>query len=271
MDRERSSPPGSKGAVTFIPLVVPPDPLPSDADHVVVAVHVDGFLRIERNTPPPDGLYLGAAAERHYWAVDAADDPDRDTYRDLRAQWGELDEPTWMIAGRGLQLVEWRRTHRFCGRCGSATEPARTERAMRCAACGLMAFPRLAPAVIMLVERDDGRILLARNVNFPIPMYSILAGFVEPGETMEEAVARETREEVGIEVTDIAYWGSQPWPFPHSLMVGFRARHASGDLVLQEDEIADAAWFAPGDLPMIPPPMSIGRKMIDAWVAERNG
>ena len=102
-------------------------------------------------------------------------------------------------------------------------------------------------------------------------MYSLLAGFVEPGETMEDAVARETLEEVGVTVTDIEYWGSQPWPFPHSLMVGFRARYASGDLVLQENEIADAGWFAPDDLPTIPPPMSIGRKMIDAWVAEQLG
>ena len=122
----------------------------------------------------------------------------------------------------------------------------------------------------MLVERDDGRVLLARNVHFPIPMYSLLAGFVEPGETMEDAVARETLEEVGVTVTDIEYSGQPPWPFPHSLMVGFRARYASGDLVLQENEIADADWFArrttsrPSRLPM-----SIGRKMIDAWVAEQ--
>jgi len=261
--------------VNFVPLTEPPDADRGDHEHLVVAVHVDAAVRVESEaiwveaSDAPDGaLFLGTLDGRMCWAVDAADDPDSGAYRDLRAQWGALDEVTWTVAGRGLQLVEWRRTHRFCGRCGTPTEPMPGERAMRCPACRLMAFPRLAPAVIMLVERDDGRVLLARNVHFPIPMYSLLAGFVEPGETMEDAVARETLEEVGVTVTDIEYWGSQPWPFPHSLMVGFRARYASGDLVLQENEIADADWFAADDLPTIPPPMSIGRKMIDAWVAE---
>jgi NAD+ diphosphatase len=128
-----------------------------------------------------------------------------------------------------------------------------------------VAFPRLAPAVITLIERDDGRILLARNPSFPAPFFSLLAGFVEPGETLEEAVVRETFEEVGLLVGDVTYWGSQPWPFPHSLMVGFTARYVSGELVLQEGEIAEAGWFSPDELPTVPPTMSIAGRMIEAW------
>ena len=147
----------------------------------------------------------------------------------LRALWGRLDEVEWTVAGRAVQLVEWDRTHRFCGRCGDSTIPASGERARRCPRCGLLAFPRLAPAIIVLVERDgdDGpEALLARGRQFPIPMYSCLAGFVEPGETMEEAVHREVREEVGVTLADVRYVASQPWPFPHSLMLGFTARGA---------------------------------------------
>jgi NAD+ diphosphatase len=125
--------------------------------------------------------------------------------------------------------------------------------------------------MIVLVERDDGRALLARGRAFPIPMYSCLAGFVEPGETLEEAVHREVFEEVGIEIDDVRYWASQPWPFPHSLMLGFNARHASGDIVVDETEIVDAQWYERDDLPPIPPGMSIARRLIDDWIARGDG
>ena len=172
----------------------------------------------------------------------------------------------WRLAGRALQLVEWERTHRYCGRCGTLTEPAGGERARRCPHCGLSAFPRLAPAVITLVERADGRALLARNVNFPGGMFSCVAGFVEPGETLDEAVRREVTEEVGVELGEVRYWGSQPWPFPHSLMIGFTAEWASGEITCQEGEIAEARWFAPGELPAIPSEISIARRLIDDWL-----
>jgi NAD+ diphosphatase len=187
------------------------------------------------------------------------------------ALWGHVDDTMWTLAGRAVQLVEWDRTHRFCGRCGAATVPAPGERARRCPDCSLLAFPRLAPAIIVLIERDDGRALLARGRTFPIPMYSCLAGFVEPGETLEEAVHREVHEEVGVEITDVRYWASQPWPFPHSLMLGFNARYVAGDLVLDENEIVDAQWYDADDLPSIPPGMSIARRLIDDWIARRHG
>jgi NAD+ diphosphatase len=187
-------------------------------------------------------------------------------FQPLMALAARLEAEEWAIAGRAVQLAEWDRTHRFCGRCATPTEIAAGERARRCPSCGLLAFPRLAPAVIVLAERDDGRALLARNKSFPMPMFSTIAGFVEPGETLEDAVVREVYEEVGVVVTDVAYVASQPWPFPHSLMIGFNARWASGDIVCDGTEIAEADWFSPDDLPMIPPPLSIARRLIDGWV-----
>jgi NAD+ diphosphatase len=175
------------------------------------------------------------------------------------------------LAGRAVQLVEWQRTHQFCGRCATPTEQAEGERARRCPACGLMAFPRLAPAVITLVTDDDGRALLARGTAFPIPMYSCLAGFVEPGEYLEQAVRREVLEEVGLVVRDVTYHSSQPWPFPHSLMIGFTARWESGEIDIDPTEIVDANWYTRDDLPAIPPGMSIARKLIDAWLAGEVG
>ena len=222
-----------------------------------------------------DAIFVGCLDGRPCWAVDSdlpadhadpAVTPVTAPYENLMALWGSVDEVTWVVAGRAVQLVEWARTHRFCGRCGETTEAIRGERARRCPACGLMAFPRLAPAVIVLVERDDGRALLARNVNFPANMYSCLAGFVEPGETLEQAVGREVREEVGVVVRDVRYMASQPWPFPHSLMIGFNARWEAGEISVDGTEIKEAGWFTPDDLPGIPPRMSIARHLIDRWV-----
>jgi len=220
----------------------------------------------ELDGDPPDAALDLAPVHLGAWAVAVDGEPEGGA--PLMALYGSVDDLTWTLAGRAVQLVEWTRTHRFCGRCATPTVPAGgAERALRCPDCGLLAFPRLAPAMIVLVTDDEGRALLARGARFPIPMYSCLAGFVEPGETCEEAVHREVREEVGVEVRDVAYWGSQPWPFPHSLMLGFTARHAGGDFVLDETEILDAGWYRPDDLPPIPPGMSIARRMIDDWIA----
>jgi NAD+ diphosphatase len=216
------------------------------------------------------GLFVGTLWERHCWAVDEAgltsgQDPDPE-FVDLIRLFGQVDEPTWAAAGRAVQLVDWARNHRFCGRCGGTTEESPGERARRCPECGLLAFPRLAPAVITLVEREDGRALLARNARWPNGMFSCLAGFVEPGESIEAAVQREIFEEVGIEVDNLRYYRSQPWPFPHSLMLGFHARHRSGEIACDGEEIAEARWFAPDDLPDLPGRISIARWLIDAWM-----
>jgi NAD+ diphosphatase len=215
-------------------------------------------------------LFVGTVAGRHCWAIDREDGStsldDETDYVDLMRLFGETDEPTWAAVGRAVQLVEWVRNHRYCGRCGRPTVDSPGEHARRCPACALLAFPRLAPAVITLVERDDGRALLARNARWPTAMYSCLAGFVEPGESVESAVRREVLEEVGVEVDDLRYYRSQPWPFPHSLMLGFHARHRGGEIACDGVEIAEAAWFARDDLPQLPGPISIARWLIDDWV-----
>jgi NAD+ diphosphatase len=185
----------------------------------------------------------------------------------LRGLFGEVEEMVFGIAGRAVQIVDWETTHRFCGRCATPTERAASERAMRCPACGLSAYPRIAPAIIVLVRKGD-EALLAHGARFPMPFYSTLAGFVEPGESLEETLVREVKEEVGIDVTDIRYFGSQSWPFPNSLMLGFFARWAGGEIVVDKSEIVDAKWFRADNLPMIPPSMSISRQLIDVWLDE---
>jgi NAD+ diphosphatase len=193
--------------------------------------------------------------------------------RDLRALFEHFDDFEIGVAGRAKQIAHWDRDHQFCGRCGAATEAVRGERARRCPACGQSNYPRIAPAIIVAVTRqaDDGpRILLARNHRFPPGRYSVIAGFVEAGETLEECVRREVGEETGVEVTNIRYFGSQPWPFPNSLMIGFTAEYAGGEITLSDDEIADAQWFAPDALPLVPPKISIARKLIDDFVARHT-
>jgi NAD+ diphosphatase len=242
-----------------------------------VYVHVIGSA-VWTDAAPADPSWpshvVGLLDGRAWYAVDVpADlDPSDGAALDLFGYHGRAGEAAWLAAGRAVQLVEWGRTHRFCGRCGTPTEPASGERAMRCPACGLSAFPRLAPAMITLVTRgDDGpdqEALLARGVQWRVPMYSCLAGFVEPGESLEGAVVREVMEEVGLTVGDVRYQSSQPWPFPHSLMCGFRARWVDGDIEPDETEIVDAGWFRRDNMPNIPPGISIARKLIDAWLQE---
>jgi len=183
----------------------------------------------------------------------------------LRRLWGRLDEAAWQLAGRAVQILDWDRNHRFCGRCGTPTEASPDERSRTCPRCGLQHFPRLSPAVIVLVTRGD-ELLLARSPHFAPGVYSTLAGFVEPGESLEDTVAREIHEEVGVTLSDVRYFGSQPWPFPNSLMVGFTAQWAAVELQPQPGEIEDARWFRPDALPLLPAPMSIARKLIDDFL-----
>ncbi|MCU0605118.1 MAG: NAD(+) diphosphatase [Desulfobacterales bacterium] len=182
--------------------------------------------------------------------------------RGLRELFGRMDEDLVWVAGRAGQLVHWHRNHRFCGRCGGPTEDHRPERAKFCPACGLINHPRVSPAIIVAVVKER-QLLLAHAHRFPARFYSVLAGFAEPGETLEECVQREVFEEVGVQVKNIRYFGSQPWPFPDSLMVAFTAEYAGGQIRVNPAEISEAGWFAAAELPEIPPPISIARRLID--------
>lgn len=200
--------------------------------------------------------------------ADPFDDvPDGGEFVNMRAAYGVIPDIEWAMAGRGSQVLLWDRDHKFCGRCGTETNAHESERAKICPACKSMAFPRLSPAVIMLVERtgDNGpEVLLAWGRQFPGRFYSALAGFVEPGESLEECVAREVMEETGIEVNDVRYFGSQPWPFPNSMMIGFNATYVGGQITIQEEEIVEADWYGPDNLP----PAPIGGMSIAGWLIE---
>jgi len=215
--------------------------------------------------------YLGLLEDKPCYAVEVPEDapaPAGMAFQGLRQVYGRLDEELFWIAARAVQIVDWDRTHKFCGRCGIPMELQKLERAKKCPQCGLLSFPRLAPAIIVLIERDD-RLLMARSRRFAPGVYSVLAGFVEPGESIEEAVVREVKEEVGLSVKDLRYFGSQPWPFPHSLMIGFTATHAGGEISIDETELEDAGWFTVDQLPPLPGKISIARKLID-WFIEKH-
>jgi len=266
----------------FISLIVPPkqkvDPAwwfaiqqdkvliqqePSGARIPRVVDFVEFVLDISRQH------YLGRLDGCDCYAVEVAEEvkpPQGMMFEGLRQVYGRVDEYLFALAGRALQIVDWDRTHKFCGRCGSQTRTLATERAKECPKCGLLNFPRLAPAIIVLVRRDR-EMLLARARRFATAMYSTIAGFVEPGETLEEAVMREVKEESGVTVKDIRYFGSQPWPFPHSLMIGFTANYASGQITLNDSENIDVGWFTAEKLPsQLPSEMSIARKLIDSFL-----
>jgi NAD+ diphosphatase len=221
----------------------------SPADPTGLTVHCYA-AEVEAETPPPPGM----------------------VFQGLRALYSRLQNSEFWLAARAVQIVDWDRTHQFCSRCGTPTVDRPDERVKKCPNCGLLSYPRLAPAVIVRVERTspDGRrqMLLARNHRFPSGYFSVLAGFVEPGETLEECVRREVYEETNILVEKIRYFGSQPWPFPHSLMIAFVAEYAGGEIQVDGVELDEAGWFTADNLPQVPPPLSVSRQLIDAFIAE---
>ncbi len=269
----------------FVPALHPPEHAPASAlwfafngDRLLVqakgdrAALVDYSELAKLGADFESGHYLGRLDDEvdcYAVALDDADAlPNELAAEGLRALYGRLPDELYSVAGRAVQILLWDKTHRFCGRCGQPTVNAPGERAKLCPNCGLLNFPRLSPAVIMLIQRGDDEFLLARNRAFADGFFSVLAGFVEPGETLEEAVAREVHEEVNLELRDIRYFGSQPWPFPHNLMIGFTAHYAGGEIKLQADEIVEAGWYSRGGkLPRLPGKLSIARRLID-WFLE---
>ncbi len=188
----------------------------------------------------------------------------------LRGLLGRTQQSLFYLAGRAQQIIDWHESHQFCGRCGNVMQDHAQDRAKHCDACGLISYPRLSPSIIVLVTRGD-EMLLARNAAWPNGMYSTLAGFVEAGESIEQTVHREVMEEVGLQVKNLQYFGSQSWPFPNSLMLGFHAEYAGGDIVCQDDEIADARWFKPDNLPQIPPKTAISGWLIQEFINQAGG
>lgn len=192
------------------------------------------------------------------------------TWHGLRTLIGQIDDDTFRVLGLAQQLEAWYDSHRFCGRCGESLQPRGAERAMECPGCDLRQYPKLAPCIIVLITRGD-EVLLARAPHFRPGFFSTLAGFIEPGESVEECLHREVMEEVGIEVDHLEYLGSQNWPFPNSLMMGFHARYVSGEIVPQPGEIEEAAWWHVDSLPGIPPAGTISRWLIDCHLARLRG
>jgi len=219
--------------------------------------------------------YLGNLSGRHCFAAeveDATPAPAGMQWSGLRALFGALDDTVFALAGRAFQIVDWDRSHQFCGRCGTATVLKEGERSRVCPSCAQLHYPRIAPAIMVLVRRGP-EILLARSPHFPPGMFSALAGFTEPGETLEQTIVREVREEVSIEISNIRYFASQPWPFPHSLMIAFHADYVEGEIIPDPVEIEAADWFSLDRLPeKLPSTISISRRLIDATLNElKNG
>lgn len=186
----------------------------------------------------------------------------------LRAVHGELGPEAFAIASRAAQLLTWDREHRYCGACGTSTQRAAGEPARICPACDLHAYPRISPAIMVLIHRGR-EVLLARNRRNSTGAFSALAGFVEAGETLEECIVREVREEVGVSIRGIRYFGSQSWPFPHSIMIAFTAEYAGGDIVPDGIEIAEARFFDIAALPKLPPAgLSIASRLIGTISAQ---
>ena len=228
-----------------------------------------GAARLERARVPAQ-VRATAGVVRAFGFDDDLEPPEGYRLEGLRAAYHGLPPEQFRAAGTARQKVEWYRSHAFCSRCGTPTQVDPGQEAMACPDCGELHFARVAPAVIVLVQREE-RALLARSPRFVPGVYSTLAGFVEPGETLEECIHREVEEEVGVAVADLRYFGSQPHPFPNSLMVGFVARWRSGDIRIDPTEIEDARWFGVDELPDLPHPMSIARALIEDFVRRVRG
>jgi NAD+ diphosphatase len=261
---------------SFTPLMTPR----STPDALSFIFHAGRLLVREADLALPDagavtGLHLdparlqpvGLLGERYCqtgWVDDEGAAPAGYAWRGLRSLFGELDETLLGVAMRAVQVAEWARTHRFCGACGSGTALAGGERCFKCVNCGHMAYPRISPAMMVLIRKGDA-VLLALHTQSAVQRFVPLAGFLEAGETIEEAVHREVFEEVGLRVQNLRYFGSQSWPFPHSLMIAFTADYLDGEIKTDPNEILEARWFGPLDeWPERVPHVSISSILVDA-------
>jgi NAD+ diphosphatase len=219
------------------------------ADRAIYIGDMDGIPCYAGNLPREDGVPTPYKIEA------------------LRPLYGKLPQDFTRTARFAVHLMHWDRNTRFCGVCGSATQDKAEERAKVCPSCKTLFYPRIAPAVIVAIL-DGKKILLAHNKRFTAPIYSLIAGFIEIGETAEQCIEREIMEEVGLKVKNIRYFSSQPWPFPDSLMLGFTAEYAGGEVKADGDELLDAGWFCPPDMPVLPTTDSIARKIITWYETE---
>ena len=246
-------------------------------DDLLTDPGVDEFCLLPRRAirflepSPVRQQFMGYWRDRPCFAreLDAAGALGQDSYQagNLYQLLGRVDEEVFALAGRARQLLAWQRDNGFCGRCGSAMRRHDQEIAMFCEPCDTLIYPRISPCIIVLVTRGE-EMLLARNANFPVRMFSTLAGFIEAGESVEQCLEREVREEVGLEVENIRYFKSQSWPFPNQLMLGFYAQYRAGEIVCADGEIAEAHWFMPDDLPDIPPDYAISGQLIAGHVKQ---
>jgi NAD+ diphosphatase len=267
----------------FVPLVNPPESLTSPAlwfafqGAQLLVRREEGRALVpsarqlaELGLEPLRSQYLGLYQDTHCFSCEVAAEipaPEGMVWAGLRSLFGLVDDGLFALAGRAIQVMDWDRSHLYCGRCGTPTVVKAGERARQCPSCGQVHYPRIAPAVMALV-RNGNQLLLARSPHFPAGMHSALAGFVEPGESLEQCLVREVREEVGVEVTNLRYFSSQPWPFPHSLMIAFQCDYAGGKITPEPGEIEAAGWFDLDNLPVLPNKISIARRLIDTTIAQ---
>lgn len=226
----------------------------------------------ELGLTPSTQLYLGVYQGTHCRTAAVAPEtpaPEGYKWKHQRALFPRVEPELYFVVGAARQVLAWDVNNRFCGACGALMGDRKEERAKQCPSCGLIRYPRLSPAVIMRVEKE-GKILLGRSPRFPEGMYSVLAGFVEPGENLEETVTREVWEEAKIKIKNPRYFGSQPWALPDSLMIGFIAEYAGGDLAPDRVELEDAGWFGPEEMPKIPGKGTIARALIDDFLEPYN-
>lgn len=267
----------------FISSVTPPSKRPDQfyallfRNNQLLILHTNDSPRVPISSPTTEtpfeaqaSLFLGHLDSIACYAGELSEEesiPDGYEFLELRSLFAELNAEFNTLIAHASQIITWDKDHQFCSRCGKAAFPKAGERAKGCHSCGLLTFPRISPAIIVAITRGD-EILLARSSHFRPGVFSVLAGFVEPGETLEQCVQREVMEEVGIQVNNIRYFGNQPWPFPHSLMIGFTADYAGGEITIDDEEIIEAGWYKPASMPGLPGKSSIAMRLIEQFLSE---